>query len=56
MVDESCLWHKSLGHLSFDNLSKTSTKEAIRDLPKNVVPLNPVCKHCQHGKQTRANF
>ena len=31
-------------------------KEAVRDLPKIVVPLNYVCKHCQHGKQTRAGF
>ena len=56
MVDESCLWHRRLGHLRFDNISKISTKEAVRDLPKIVVPLNSVCKHCQHGKQTRANF
>ena len=21
-----------------------------------VVPLNSVCKHCQHGKQTRVGF
>ena len=56
MVDESWLWHRRLGHLSFDNLSKISTKEAIRDLPKIVVPLNYVCKHCQHRKKTRASF
>ena len=31
-------------------------KKVVRDLPKIVVPLNSVCKHCQHGKQTRASF
>ena len=56
MVDESWLWHKRLGHLSFDNLAKISTKEAVRDLPKVVVPLKSVFKHCQHGKQTRVSF
>ena len=56
MIDESCLWHKRLGHLSFDNLEKISAKEDVRDLPKIVAPLNAVCKHCQHGKQTRASF
>ena len=56
MVDESCLWNKRLGHLSFDNLAKISTKEAVRDLPKIIVPLNSVCRHCQHGKKTKASF
>ena len=45
MVDESWLWHRGLGHLGFYNISKISTKEAVRDLPKIVVPLNSVCKH-----------
>ena len=55
MVDESWLWHKRLGHLNFDNIFKISKREAIRDLPKIVKPLNSVCKHCQHGKKTRAS-
>ena len=56
MVDESWLWNRRLGHLDFDNLVKISKKEVVRDLPKIVKPLNSVCKHCQHGKQTRACF
>ena len=43
-------------HLHFENLVKVSKKEAVRDLPKIVKPLNLVCKHCQHGNQTRASF
>ena len=31
-------------------------KEVVIDLPKIVVPLNSMCKHCQHWKQTRASF
>ena len=56
MVDESWLWHRRLGHLNFDNLVKISKKEIVRDLPKIIKPLNLVCRHCQHGKQTRASF
>ena len=56
MVDESWLRHIRPGHLSFDNLTKIITKEAVRDIPKIISPLNFVCRHCQHGKQTRASF
>ena len=56
MVDESWLWHRRLGHLNFDNLVRICKKEAVRDLAKIVKPLNSVCKHRQHGKQTRASF
>ena len=45
MVDESWLWHRRLGHLNFDNLVRISKKEAVRDFPKIVKPLNSVCKH-----------
>ena len=56
MIDEIWLWYRRLGHLSFDNLAKISAKKDVRDMRKIVAPLNVVCKHCQHGKQTRANF
>ena len=51
MVDQSWLWNIRLGHLSFENISKISTKEGVTDLPKIVVPLNSVCRHCQHGNK-----
>ena len=53
MIDESWLWHRSLGHLNFVKISK---KEAVRDLPKIEKPLNLVCIHCKHGKRTSASF
>ena len=56
MIDESCLWHRRMGHLNFDNLMKVSKKEVVRDFPKIVKPLNSVCKHCQHGKHTESSF
>jgi hypothetical protein len=55
-VDERWLWHKSLGHLSFDNLIKSSEKKAVRDLPKVIKSSNSICKHCQIGKKTRVRF
>ena len=55
MVDESWLWNRRVGHLNFDNLAKVSKKEAVRDLPKIVKPLNLVCRHCQHGKNTKVS-
>jgi transposase InsO family protein len=55
-VDESWLWHKRMGHLSFDNLIKASRKEAVKDMPKIIKPSDPVCKHCQLGKQTKVRF
>ena len=56
MIDECWMWHRRIGHLNFDNLKKVSKKEAVMYLPKIVKPLNLVCKHCQHRKQTKSNF
>jgi hypothetical protein len=53
---EIWLWHRNLGHLSFGNLIKSNKKEAVRDLPKVIKPLDLICKHCQIGKQTRVRF
>ena len=55
-VDESWLWHKRMGHLSFENMIKASRKEAVKDMPKVIKPPYHVCKHCQLGKQMRVRF
>ena len=54
--DESWIWNRRLGHIIFDNLIKSNKKEVVRDLPKIINPSNPICKHCQIGKQTRVRF
>ena len=46
----------SLGHPNHPHTHLGIQQEAIRYLPKIIVPLNFVCRYCQHGKQTRANF
>ena len=45
-----------MGHINFDNLVKNSNLEAVRNLPKIKKPSNPICRHCQLGKQTRVRF
>ena len=56
MVDEIWLWNRRMGHLHFDNIIKVSKKESMIYFPKIVIPLNSLCRHCQHGKQAKANF
>jgi transposase InsO family protein len=50
------LWHRRMGHINFDNLVKINKKQGVRDLPLIVKPSDPICKHCQHGNQTRVTF
>ena len=35
---------------------KISKLGVVRNLPKIIKPSNPICKHCQLGKQTRVSF
>ena len=56
LVDESWLWHRRLGHINFDNIVKVSNLGAVRNLTKITKPSNPMCRHCQLGKQTRVKF
>ena len=43
-TDESWLWHKRLGHLSFNQLVKLGRKDDVRDMPKISKPKNTLCK------------
>ena len=45
-----------MGHIHFDNLVKISNKQVVREIPKITKPTNVICKHCQHGKQTKVDF
>lgn len=55
-VEKNWLWHRNLGHISFNNLVKISSKNAVRDIPKIKKPKNGICDSCQKGKQARAYF
>ena len=54
--NESWLWHRRLGHLHFDHLIKLKNRNAVRDFPTIFRPRDDVCKPCQMGKLTRAQF
>ena len=53
---ESWLWHRKLGHLSFDHIIKLVNNGVVRDLPKISKPYDSVCKPRQMGKQTHTQF
>jgi hypothetical protein len=54
--DESCLWHRRLGHLNFDHLIKLKNLEAVKELPRISKPQDFVCKPHQVEKLTRTYF
>ena len=54
--DEDWLWHKRLGHISFDNLIKINSKKTVRDIPSIGKPLNNIFSSCQKGNLIRSTF
>jgi hypothetical protein len=48
--EESWIWHKRLGHVSFNYLFKLGIKDNMRYMPNIFKPENIVCKLCQFGK------
>jgi hypothetical protein len=55
-IDESWLWHRRMGQIGFENLIKVSKKVVVRDMQKIIKPSKFVCRHFQHGKNTRVRF
>ena len=54
--DKNWIWHKIMGYIHFHNLVKINTTQVVREMLKNTNLGNVVCKHCQHGKQTKVEF
>jgi transposase InsO family protein len=48
-------WHRRLGHLSFDFLSRLSGLGLVRGLPKLKYQKDLVCSPCRHGKMVAAS-
>ena len=48
-------WHRRLGHLSFDLLSRLSALDLIRGLPKLKYEKDLVCAPCRHGKMAASS-
>ncbi|CAN1753150.1 Retrovirus-related Pol polyprotein from transposon TNT 1-94 [Linum perenne] len=49
-------WHRKLGHVSIGILSKLSSKNLVRGLPKISSIKDFFCDACAKGKQTRTSF
>jgi hypothetical protein len=48
-------WHRRLGHLSFDLLSRLSALGLVRGLPKLKYQNDLVCAPCRHGKMVASS-
>lgn len=54
--DVSWLWHRRLGHVSMNLLSKLANKNIVEGLPKITFEKDHLCSACQLGKQTKSSF
>lgn len=48
-------WHRRLGRLSFDLLTRLSNLDLIRGLPKLMYVKDLVCGPCRHGKMVASS-
>nr|GEX88093.1 hypothetical protein [Tanacetum cinerariifolium] len=55
-LDESNLWHRSLGHINFKTMNKLVKGNLVRGLPSEVFENNHTCVACKKGKQHRASW
>nr|GEW13123.1 hypothetical protein [Tanacetum cinerariifolium] len=54
-VDESNLWHRSLGHINFKTINKLVEGNLVRGLPTKVFEIHNTCIAYKKGKQHRAS-
>nr|GEU48745.1 hypothetical protein [Tanacetum cinerariifolium] len=54
-LDESNLWHRRLGHISFKTMNKLVKGNLVRGLPSKVFKNNHTCVACKKRKQHRAS-
>nr|GEW03164.1 hypothetical protein [Tanacetum cinerariifolium] len=54
-IDESNLWHRRLGHISFKTINKLIKDNVVRGLPTKVFKNDHSCVACKKGKQHRAS-
>ena len=46
---ELCMWHRTLGHMSFDLLCRLSGLGLLQGLPLLKFVSNLICAPCRHG-------
>ena len=54
--NDSWLWHRRLGHVFFDHLSKINSKKLVKGIPYLKFEKDRICHACQLGKQTESSF
>jgi len=54
--DDSWLWHRRLGHISFDHLSRINNKEAVKGIPSLKFEKDCICDVCQLRKQIKSSL
>ncbi|GJR59489.1 putative ribonuclease H-like domain-containing protein [Tanacetum coccineum] len=55
-IDESNLWHRSLGHINFNTMYKLVRGNLVRGLPSKLFENDHSCVACQKGKQHKASW
>ncbi|GKA29707.1 putative ribonuclease H-like domain-containing protein [Tanacetum coccineum] len=55
IIDESKLWHRSLGHVNFKTMNKLVKGNLVRGLPSTIFDNGHTCVACQKGKQHMAS-
>ena len=53
---DSWLWHRRLGHILFDHLSRINNKKVIKGIPYLTFEKDRICDAYQLGKQTKSSF
>ncbi|GJW52011.1 ribonuclease H-like domain-containing protein [Tanacetum coccineum] len=54
-IDESKLWHRRLGHVTFKTMNKLVMGNLVRGLPSKIFDNDHTCVACQKGKQHKAS-
>ena len=48
--EDSWLWHRKLGHISFDHLSRINSKESVKGIPSLKFEKDRICDACRLEK------
>ena len=55
-VNDSWLWHRRLGDVIMNTLSKLVKKDLMIGLPRLKFDKDKICAACQFGKQVKSSF
>ncbi|GJW02946.1 putative ribonuclease H-like domain-containing protein, partial [Tanacetum coccineum] len=55
IIDESNLWHRRLGHITFKNMNKLVRGNLVRGLPSKIFKNDNSCVACRKGKQYKTS-